>query len=105
MESDPDQFADYLCAQTMIPEALTNDIHTTTGVSSNHKASKILWQVQRNIESNPMNCLKFVLLMIHYDQHNISNYGKTLKQELGKNISKCDLHVIFEKGLFPAKLL
>ena len=91
MESDPDQFADYLCAQTMIPEALTNDIHTTTGVSSNHKASKILWQVQSSIESNPVNCLKFILLMIHYDQHHISSYGKTLKQELGKNISKYEL--------------
>ena len=88
MESDPDQFADYLCAQAMIPEALRNDIHTTTGVSSYHKASKILCQIQRSIESNPVNCPKFVLLMIHYDQHNISSYGKTLKEELGKNISK-----------------
>ena len=88
MESDPDQFADYLCAQTMIPEALTNDIHTTIGVSWNHKASKILWQVRSSIESNPVNCMKFVLLMIHYDEHNIISYGKTLKQELGKNISK-----------------
>ena len=86
MESDPDQFADYLCAQTMIPESLTNNIHTTTSLSSNDKTSKILWQVQRSIESNPTNCLKFVLLMIHYDQHNISR--KTLKEELGKNISK-----------------
>ena len=88
MESDPDQFADYLCAQAMIPEALTNNIHTTTSLSSNDKASKIFWQVRSSIESNPTNCLKFVLLMIHYDQHNISSYGKTLKEELGKNISK-----------------
>ena len=88
MESDPNRFAVYLCAQAMIPTSLRNDIHTTTGVSSFDKASKILQEVQRSINFNPTNCLKFVLLMIHYDQHNICSYGKILKKELGKNIRK-----------------
>ena len=86
MESDPNRFAVYLCSQAMIPTSLRNDIHTTTGVSSFDKASKILQEVQRSIDFNPTNCMKFFLLMIHYDQHNISSYGKTLKEELGKRM-------------------
>ena len=84
MESDPNRFAVYLCAQAMIPKSLRNDIHTTTGVSSFDKASKILQEVQRSI--NPLNCLRFIMLMIHYDQHNISSYGSVLKEELGKRM-------------------
>ena len=86
MESDPNRFAVYLCSQAMIPKSLRNDILTTTGVSSFDKASKILQEVQRSIDFNPTNCLKFLLLMTRYNQHNISSYGKTLKEELGKRM-------------------
>ena len=84
IESDPNRFAVYQCSQAMISTSLRNDIHTTTGVSAFDKASKILWEIQRSI--NPTICLKFILLMIRYDQHNISSYGNTLKEELGKRM-------------------
>ena len=85
MENEPDRFADYLCSQAMIPASLRIHIHTAATLSSFDKASKILQEVQRRIEFNPLHCLKFVMLMIHYDDDSaLSSYGKTIKHLLGK---------------------
>ena len=85
MENEPDRFADYLCSQAMIPASLRIHIDTAATLSSFDKASKILQEVQRRIEFNPLHCLKFVMLMIHYhDDSALSSYGKTIKHLLGK---------------------